>query len=128
MGGPGSGKGMRNRARKKLFTHQLPCLDSFQLFKLIKAKPTQLMFDWNGIRLTRQNDGIAFNSLDAAAPLMCVFLRVASTSCNYGGVRYWLICPHCKRSVRLIYRRRSELGCRRCFNLAYKSQNEILAD
>lgn len=129
MGGPGSGKGMRlNRARSKLFTNQLACLDSFRLFSLIKTNPEQSMFDWNGIRLTRQDEGIALTSLDAAAPLMWAFLRVASTSCNYGGARYWLICPHCKRNVRLIYRQRGEFGCRRCFNLAYQSQNEILAD
>jgi hypothetical protein len=47
------------------------------------------------------------------------------TTCpNYGGIRYWLICPHCGRRVRKLYAG-SEIGaivCRTCYGLVYETQ------
>ncbi|MDD4519284.1 MAG: hypothetical protein PHI50_00145 [Alphaproteobacteria bacterium] len=41
---------------------------------------------------------------------------------NYGGVRYWFICPNCGRRVGVIYGGRIFI-CRKCRDLAYPTQN-----
>ena len=55
---------------------------------------------------------------------------IVSTDCNYGGTRYWFLCPlwkngqYCGRRVRKLYKRGDYFGCRQCLQLAYPSQNE----
>jgi hypothetical protein len=48
------------------------------------------------------------------------------TPCNFGGYRYWFICPsrRCGRRVAKLYSLRRYFLCRHCHNLAYASQNE----
>jgi len=54
------------------------------------------------------------------------------TKCNYGGFRFWLICPlsrdgvPCGRRVRKLYLPPGQryFGCRHCYNLTYQSQQE----
>ena len=46
------------------------------------------------------------------------------TSCNYGGVRAWFLCPrNCGRRVAILYGDGSP-ACRHCNQLAYQSQHE----
>ena len=57
-------------------------------------------------------------------------IRLVTTPCNYGGVRYWFICPlirngvPCNKRVGVLYLPGEYLGCRNCYRLAYQSQNE----
>ncbi len=54
------------------------------------------------------------------------------TPCQFGGVRYWFICPrvingnHCGRRVGTLYLPPGggRFGCRHCYNLSYKSRNK----
>lgn len=52
---------------------------------------------------------------------------LTNTPCNYGGLRYWFICP-CQKRVRIIYLSPHPMldyfGCRHCLNLTYYSRNE----
>jgi len=48
---------------------------------------------------------------------------LTSTACNYGGSRTWFLCPKCLRRVAVLYGG-AYFRCRRCHNLAYRSQNE----
>jgi hypothetical protein len=59
-------------------------------------------------------------------------IRLLTTRCNYGGVRYWLQCPLI-RNGKLCFRRVRKLylppgaryfGCRCCHNLTYTIQRE----
>lgn len=56
-------------------------------------------------------------------------VKLSTTPCNYGGKRYWFICPlykdniACKRRVRILYKVGDYFGCRHCFNLTYASRN-----
>lgn len=50
------------------------------------------------------------------------------TSCNYGGSRQWLICPHCKKRVAVLYGLDSGFLCRHCYDLSYSSQSEHYLD
>ncbi|GAG06388.1 unnamed protein product [marine sediment metagenome] len=53
--------------------------------------------------------------------------HLTSTHCNYGGQRYWFICPlsGCNRRVAKLYKPNNGryFGCRHCYNLAYASMN-----
>ena len=124
MGGFWSGKGKRRRRGKKAFTTSLPSLDSFQLFKKHKELKSDQGLEWNGIEIRINEDRVFFCS----GLLASSCLNISSTPCNYGGVRYWFICPFCKSNSRRLYSYNHLFGCRCCFNLAYPSQNENLTD
>ncbi len=59
-------------------------------------------------------------------------VQLTTTPCNFGGVRYWFICPlskngvYCGRRVAKLYKApgASCFGCRHCYNLSYESRNE----
>lgn len=57
--------------------------------------------------------------------------RLVSTACNYGGKRWWLVCPlvvngrPCNRRVGVLYLAGAKyFGCRHCYNLTYESCKE----
>lgn len=51
-------------------------------------------------------------------------VQLTITNCNYGGVRYWFICPlECKKRIGVLYLHNNEFGCRQCHNLTYRSKN-----
>ena len=55
---------------------------------------------------------------------------LTTTACNYGGVRYWFICPlskngvYCGRRVGVLYKGGDYFGCRHCYDLTYSSKKE----
>ena len=59
-------------------------------------------------------------------------VRLTTTRCNFGGVRYWFVCPltrdsvYCGRRVAKLYKAPGGkyFGCRYCYNLSYESRNE----
>lgn len=57
-------------------------------------------------------------------------IPLTTTSCNYGGQRYWFICPwyangkYCGRRVGVLYLGGKHFACRHCYNLTYESRNE----
>ena len=58
-------------------------------------------------------------------------VRLTTTPCNLGGVRYWFVCPlsksgvYCGRRVAKLYKApgANYFGCRHCYNLSYESRN-----
>lgn len=58
------------------------------------------------------------------------YVRLVSTKCNYGGKRWWFICPllatdgqPCRRRVGKLYKDGDYFGCRHCYDLTYSSKN-----
>jgi hypothetical protein len=57
-------------------------------------------------------------------------VRLVTTPCHLGGVRWWFICPlsrngvGCGRRVRKLYLCGKYFGCRHCHNLTYRSCQE----
>ncbi len=57
-------------------------------------------------------------------------IKITTTPCYFGGVRYWFVCPlihdgiACNRRVAILYlpSGASYFGCRHCYNLTYKTQ------
>jgi len=58
-------------------------------------------------------------------------VQLETTPCNYGGIRWWFICPlnrngiHCGRRVAKLYLAPGAdyYGCRHCYDLSYNSRN-----
>lgn len=54
-------------------------------------------------------------------------IELIKTQCNYGGSRYWFLCPlsGCRKRVGVLYKPyySDYFGCRNCFNLTYASRN-----
>lgn len=46
---------------------------------------------------------------------------LTTTTPRFGGLRYWFLCPRCGRQAGKLYHV-DRWACRRCHNLAYKSQ------
>ena len=59
-------------------------------------------------------------------------ISLTATPCNYGGARYWFICPlsvngvYCGRRTGTLYIASggNYFGCRHCYDLSYESRNE----
>lgn len=58
-------------------------------------------------------------------------MRIEGTPCNYGGLRYWFICPiyrqgqyYCGRRVGTLYLGGDYFACRHCYDLTYQSKNK----
>ena len=52
---------------------------------------------------------------------------LTTSPCNYGGVRYWFVCPGCLRRCGVLYVH-EQIACRKCHKLAYESQYEPVRD
>lgn len=53
-------------------------------------------------------------------------VNLTTTPCHLGGQRYWFLCPlqRCGRRVGVLYSAGKHVGCRRCYNLCYSSQQQ----
>lgn len=56
-------------------------------------------------------------------------VRIAHTTCTFGGTRPWFICPtpDCNRRVAILYLK-SGFACRKCLKLAYACERKSPAD
>lgn len=56
-------------------------------------------------------------------------IPLITTSCYFGGKRYWFICPwyangrYCGRRVGVLYKYGDYFACRHCYDLTYNSRN-----
>ena len=48
-------------------------------------------------------------------------IQLTKTSCNYGGHRYWWLCPKCSKRVSVLYCAGTYV-CRHCLSVPYGSQ------
>lgn len=53
-------------------------------------------------------------------------VKVTTTSPNYGGVRYWLVCPICDKRKGTLYAVKSVMACRNCAKLYYPLQENTV--
>lgn len=130
MGGFGSGRGPRHKARKstKLKTSSLPALVIPQLITLHKVHPNST-FTFGDIRLTVAADRFSVQlERTTAAKSAIDTIKIAALACHFGGSRYFAHCPLCQKRVRTLYLAENGFACRHCLQLGYRSQNERLAD
>lgn len=53
-------------------------------------------------------------------------VKLTTTFPNYGGVRYWLVCPVCGKRKGTLYDVKSVMACRNCAKLYYPLQENIV--
>ena len=124
------------RCDTKLTTDMVPAIDIRQLQRrreLMPGKRTLQTWTRGGViaaqvELDIQHSqlGIRYFLLSRSSerePVECV-VPIASTPCNYGGVRRWFRCPDCGKRVAVIYVQRRSCSCRQCNYLVYRSQRE----
>ena len=85
-------------------------LADYPKLSIKQVKPI-LKPDMRTISLPYRRGGQAFNQL----------VQITTTSCNYGGSRYWFICPDCHKRVGVLYRQ-GNFKCRHCLGVNYQSQ------
>jgi hypothetical protein len=53
-------------------------------------------------------------------------ILLTTSPCNYGGERYWFVCPtpYCGKRTGTLYIVGEHIACRHCHNLTYDSRNE----
>lgn len=99
--------------------------DKWSDTKSVIGVEVKTMNDENYLRVsytqTNRNTGEK-NDFDYKIPIL-------TTPCNYGGKRYWFICPmskngkYCGRRVSILYKNGDYFACRHCYNLTYASRN-----
>ena len=49
-------------------------------------------------------------------------IELTTTDCNYGGYRYWFVCPECRLRIGTLYKKPLEglWLCRHCHELGYR--------
>lgn len=80
---------------------------------------------WATYCFTPQSDGAGELDLEFHRAEQKKRMRIAlqSTTPNFGGIRFWLTCPRCRRRARTLFATQRELqpACRRCHGLQYIS-------
>ena len=124
----GKGRGRRpNRRGRKLMVNYLTGLNIPKLLKDFKKTPIIHSLLEGKVNLSINESCINFSWIDGA-PVFPQKIEIASMPCNYGGFRYFGVCPCCQKRVSTLYLFRDSLECRTCLNLCYRSQNRTLSD
>ena len=101
------------------------CLSGRPFFTLAwgptDAPAAQAQFRWSHDHLQVQSRWVANRTWNETN----FDLRTTQTRCNFGGERAWWVCPvlGCGRRAAVLYGR-GIFCCRRCHDLAYRSQHE----
>lgn len=75
-----------------------------------------------------KNYKIVYSETDKALEFNSNRIGLETTPCNYGGVRYWLLCPHCGDSKTGLYIDNGSLICRQCLDVGYYSLRRTKTD
>lgn len=55
-------------------------------------------------------------------------VHLSTTSCYYGGVRHWFVCPYCGERKSVILFHGGKLACRECIGFKHTSLNRTKTD
>ena len=61
------------------------------------------------------------NILSSVAEAVGTEISLTSTRTGFGGIRYWFVCPQCKRNIGviLVHPITEKVGCRECVGVEY---------
>jgi hypothetical protein len=124
MGSLGSGRGTRRKAwrSKKRYIGSLPELPVSKLIHAYRDNP-DAQFILDKMRCKVGPSSILLEH-DEKIPLEVPEIEISAFPCNYGGSRYYGICPACNRCVRSLYVLDATIPvCRVCLRMVYLSQN-----
>jgi len=144
MGGFGSGKWTRyNRKTKTSHVTQIN-ISEFRKWDCLPGRgrnePYGGYLQWSGAD-AEPDRSVGFEIRSDSLVLSFVFpgdsespspiwqtISFDRTRCNYGGERFWFLCPSCGTRVAVLYLFRRRFACRHCHQLPYASQAENLMD
>jgi len=87
---------------------------------------TNIAYDFDREKLRLRLRYTFSNAEDDPKAKQDYYVRMSTTPCQFGGVRYWMHCPQCgKRSGKLFLAGKYVFACRTCWNLSYQSQNFV---
>lgn len=69
-----------------------------------------------------------YSEVDKALIFNTTLVRLDSKPCNYGGERYWFLCPYCNKRKTALYSVDDTLLCGQCLNMEYNSLNRTKTD
>jgi hypothetical protein len=144
MGGFGSG---RHRGRKKRTVEGCSAIDTTDLRRWGLLVPgTRRSGELNWTRgggtepHSRVSYALALGDVDGTLRLSYAVVgtnerfdysvRLATTLCHFGGLRWWFVCPlvvdgvPCGRRIRKVYLSGRYFGCRHCHDLTYTSTQQ----
>jgi hypothetical protein len=110
---------VKKKHMARLLCSKLTTIDSFKMFKNkefsgFRVDPVDINAHLTdkGLKVSYgQNKGYFY------------MISVDKQPCQYGGFRYFFKCPLCQMRMRMLYLAEQSLFlCRKCLNLAYKSQ------
>jgi hypothetical protein len=55
-------------------------------------------------------------------------IKLDRTPCNFGGNRYWFLCPGCNKRIAVLYGSGPRFLCQPCSGVVYASKNESYID
>ena len=105
------------------------------LFGLFAPKPFSVAYEVFSVDVYRFDMRVSFALSGQSVGSLSLFtteqtsreieqiIPVVSTQPNYGGRRFWFLCPLCDHRVAKVYlpERCDQFGCRHCHNLTYRS-------
>lgn len=128
MGGPGSGNWVRTGAKRG--SDLLPRLSVSDLEKAVGLKHSgnvgRLSWKFKGdevVAYLATYNGVSVHLLCESGTQQ-QSIQFTSTTCNFGGQRYWFLCPDCDRRVAVFYFVANRWTCRVCGRIRYSSQQE----
>lgn len=109
------------RKRTRTYTSDVPCIDAKTLADIRASTTSDELRPVHGMSLAL-TDGKA---LAVSVPGgHTVAVQLATTTPQYGGVRWWYVCPVCEKRKAVLYLSGEMLQCRQCAGIHYASQSK----
>lgn len=113
--------------RKRVYIEEIPRVSIGKNYGAVEA----LIANKGGIKMTINEDkkkAVFFFRYYKEFPIPEDGVVVCSIPCNYGGLRYFYLCPFCRKRYRHLYisrgKKHPRLICRKCRGLFYTTQSE----
>jgi len=118
----------RPRSSERIFVEECGVLDVAELPRpVIPPEPDPEEARWHKFMYPngRPNPSVGVSSLWADGQRTYASIKLTTTIPHFGGVRYWYVCPQCRRRVRKLYTTDADrvYACRHCWGLAYECQH-----
>lgn len=108
------------RKRTRTFISDVPGLNGATLAEVSARAPGCTIRTGGSIRLYFTGDSLIASLPDGKK----VSVKLATTQPQYGGVRWWYVCPVCQKRRAALYLSGLTMECRQCARLHYPSQSK----
>ncbi len=102
---------------KAVLTWGMDSIGEYSLGLLIKIQESSIPY----IRMVNIQEYVDTGTLEPNKYTVIL----TTTTCNYGGLRYWFKCPTCQKRKAILYKPKSSnvFACRKCHDLTYLTKS-----